>query len=64
MVGIARLLQLTLWVAAVDAFFPWIPEDCGGDDCDGLKLGGKRGVEGHTQVKGITLELLQRVPSV
>ena len=63
MVGIARLLQLTLWVAAVDAFFPWFPNDCG-EDCDTLNLGGKRGVESRAKVKGHTLELLQRVPLV
>ncbi|KAK3315330.1 aspartic peptidase domain-containing protein [Apodospora peruviana] len=48
MVGIERLLQLTLWVAAVQAFFPWFPDDCAETgECKGPGSS-KRGVDGQT----------------
>lgn len=61
MVGIVRLLQLTLWVATVNAFYPWIPDNC--DDCE---LGSKRGVDGPQarSGKGVTLGLVQRISPV
>lgn len=55
----ALLLQLTLWAATVQAFFPFIPDDpCGpGENCGS---GPKRTQVGSATSEVITLDLIQR----
>ncbi|GAB1312963.1 hypothetical protein MFIFM68171_03173 [Madurella fahalii] len=59
----ALLLQLTLWVAAVHAFFPFIPDDhCDPDEhCGPFGPGSKRNDGGPAQIsKGVTFDLVHK----
>ncbi|KAM7217752.1 Aspartic peptidase domain containing protein [Rhypophila decipiens] len=60
MVGVVKLVQLTLWASVVNAFYPFFPDECDDSSC---KLGSKRGVDSSQPqtVNGVvTLELHQR----
>jgi hypothetical protein len=67
MLGAVLLLQLTLWVATIHAFFPWI--SCEVDNT--CSKSSKRGVDGPSQSHRrapersgpVTLDLWQRAPN-
>ncbi|KAK4252040.1 aspartic peptidase domain-containing protein [Corynascus novoguineensis] len=62
----ALFLQLTLWVATVRAFFPFVPEGhCAPDEnCIHLGLGSKRDNDGSSRPsKGVTVDLHHRTTS-
>ncbi|KAL2139529.1 hypothetical protein VTI28DRAFT_5065 [Corynascus sepedonium] len=62
----ALFLQLTLWVATVRAFFPFVPEGhCAPDEnCIHLGLGSKRDNDGSSRPsKGVTVNLHHRTNS-
>ncbi|KAK0634996.1 aspartic peptidase domain-containing protein [Bombardia bombarda] len=66
MVGAALLLQLTLWIVTVHAFYPWPERVCHSSQCSGSKSerdinGDSRQTERTTSTtEGISVELVQR----
>ncbi|KAK3321035.1 aspartic peptidase domain-containing protein [Cercophora scortea] len=65
MVGVARLLELTIWVSAVHAFYPYPASyDCADYHSKGYCLPSpKRDLDAQPgSGKGFTLDLVQRVP--
>jgi hypothetical protein len=65
--GAALILQLTLWIVTVHAFFPFIPDDqCDpGEHCGPFSSDSKRSHDGSAQIsEGVTLDLVSLPRSV